>query len=424
MRNSAAYLLPFVLFAGCAPHTVAAMPTDIGGIAPLVIQKQPLPYPSWAVVAVPGSHDHSGPYPSQIVSDGHETMWTSLISQKEIASITMGQNVATYPVNLNPAALVVGPDHNVWVTGYDPFVERVTPMGIKTDFPIGQQEETGKSIIVGPDGALWFDILVGGGSSIMGRMTTDGTFDSISFSTHTVVEGLTVGPDGNIWVADFLGAIHSFSTSGVDTVYPVRNSPLSIAPGPDGALWFTETKRTTSDPGPLGRITTSGSVKYFKPPSGYTLWQIIPGTDGYMWIVYTIDNDFGGFIGFDTHTNTWGAPILFPHYAMRSGFLAEGPDRNLWMTAGIEEVGTYVRLAMTVSPSSLTIAAPGDTGTLTTAETDYHGAWTGTTSSKSIATVGQTSSGVFTVTGVSAGSCTITISDTTHNFVHVGVVVQ
>ncbi len=94
------------------------------------------------------------------------------------------------------------------------------------------------------------------------------------------------------------------------------------------------------------------------------------------------------------------------------------------MAASAETIGTYVRLAMSVSPTSLIISAPGQTGSLTVTETNYHGTWAATSSSKSIATVVESSPGVFTVTAVGAGKCTITISDTTHNFAHVGITVQ
>ena len=79
---------------------------------------------------------------------------------------------------------------------------------------------------------------------------------------------------------------------------------------------------------------------------------------------------------------------------------------------------------MTVTPTQLTISAPGNTATLSVSETNYSGTWTGSSNNPTIATIVQSSPGVFTVTGVSVGRCHVTIADTAGNSVNVKVTVQ
>jgi hypothetical protein len=115
---------------------------------------------------------------------------------------------------------------------------------------------------------------------------------------------------------------------------------------------------------------------------------------------------------------------LVSHYPRGGGVysLAVGPDRNIWVSAA-ESIGTYVRLAMIVSPTSLTISAPGQTGALSVSESNFGGSWKAYTSSRLVATVVQTSPGFFTVTATGVGTCKVTISDRIGNSVVVKVTV-
>ena len=74
-------------------------------------------------------------------------------------------------------------------------------------------------------------------------------------------------------------------TTGLTT----NSRPLGIAAGPDGNLWFTESK----SPGRIGRITTDGEItEYSDGFSGIDRpWGIAAGPDGNMW--FTGNNDPG-----------------------------------------------------------------------------------------------------------------------------------
>ena len=65
------------------------------------------------------------------------------------------------------------------------------------------------------------------------------------------------GPDGALWFTDpGTGEIGRITTIGMVTQFAVPNrlsQPSMITAGPDGALWFNE-----ADANKIGRITTSG----------------------------------------------------------------------------------------------------------------------------------------------------------------------
>ncbi|MBV8155370.1 MAG: Virginiamycin B lyase, partial [Candidatus Eremiobacteraeota bacterium] len=66
-------------------------------------------------------------------------------------------------------------------------------------------------------------------------------------------------------------------------------NPVSIAVGPDGALWFTE-----FDQGKIGRITTDGTIDdhYKLPPFGVSR-GITTGPDGALWFTDCENNAIG-----------------------------------------------------------------------------------------------------------------------------------
>src|SRR3954467_11878894 len=65
--------------------------------------------------------------------------------------------------------------------------------------------------------------------------------------------------------------------------------PLTIAKGPDGALWFTESAKNR-----IGRITRHGTVREFRlPQPGSGPGQIAVGPDGALWFTEAGGNRIG-----------------------------------------------------------------------------------------------------------------------------------
>jgi virginiamycin B lyase len=144
------------------------------------------------------------------------------------------------------------------------------------------------------------------GGNEIGELTTSGqltTFTDPSFGTadwnsldHRFVGGITAGSDGNLWFSNYYASnegpasIESISTSGVvGSEYQVHYTgviPTTLAPGPDGALWFTGY-------GAIGRMTTSGQFSEYTAPNdvGQVL-GITAGPDGALWLTnYTVPGD-------------------------------------------------------------------------------------------------------------------------------------
>jgi virginiamycin B lyase len=121
---------------------------------------------------------------------------------------------------------------------------------------------------------------------------------------------------------------------------PAPHSPVSIALGPDGNMWFTD-----ADSNPeIGVVTPNGNVSYFTTGfvSGAKPGVIVAGPDGKMWFTDTGKGGLGT-IATDGVVNEYivvrgSAPVI-------GTSLAVGPDDNLWFT---ESSGTAIDK---VSPS-------------------------------------------------------------------------
>jgi streptogramin lyase len=103
-----------------------------------------------------------------------------------------------------------------------------------------------------------------------GSSVSDGTASAVATTVSgqpattygpliNVPVGITAGPDGALWFANYEGdsikggSIGRITTTGAVTNYAGTNivHPLGITIGPDGALWFTSGGNAT-----IGRITT------------------------------------------------------------------------------------------------------------------------------------------------------------------------
>ena len=82
------------------------------------------------------------------------------------------------------------------------------------------------------------------------------------------------------------GGIGRITTAGAVTYYtaPGIDSPYSITPGPDGAMWFTNNGHHS-----IGRITTRGVVTHYTNAEIATPLGITAGIDGALWF-----DDLGG----------------------------------------------------------------------------------------------------------------------------------
>ena len=129
-------------------------------------------------------------------------------------------------------------------------IGRVDAKGKITVFPL--PDPTGGSpddIVGGSDGPLWFT-MPNGFPDAIGRVSTDGQFETFGAGCapgggcSIVPQGITSGPDGNLWFTENTrNAVVRLTPSGAFTFFTVPTAganPHGITTGPDGALWFTE----------------------------------------------------------------------------------------------------------------------------------------------------------------------------------------
>jgi streptogramin lyase len=242
-----------------------------------------------------------------------------------------------------------------------PLVEVVRPQGITT----------------GPDGNLWFTENV---ANRIGRETPGGSLSEFALPANVISPGaITPGSDGNIWftavqeAADesvespVLGKITTAGMVSIDSLPAADYEPLTgLAAGPDGALWFTGLTGT------VGRMTTAGVESEFPvpevpPPSNSPAGTgnvqpdplaITAGSDGKLWII-------------SDNSRIWSVTTagVFTGYQVAGlggeAAITTGPDGALWFTGLGENLGRITtagvesKLAITgFTPGSAIVTGP------------------------------------------------------------------
>jgi streptogramin lyase len=159
-------------------------------------------------------------------------------------------------------------------------------------------------------------------------------FATTAFSTNITPGssplGIAAGPDGNLWFTEKTASkIGRITPSGAVTEFATgitpTSMPLGITAGPDGNLWFTENSPGKSK---IGRITPSGTVTEFA--TGITLNSgptgIVAGPDGNLWFTESSAGKIARITPSGTVTEFSVGPGSAP-YAITAG-----PDGNLWFT--------------------------------------------------------------------------------------------
>ena len=211
----------------------------------------------------------SGDAPVAMATGSDGSLWMADIGEGDaIDRYTPGGSIVRYRTIGAPIEIVAGPDGALWFTqaapcaAYDgPCVGRITTAGEISDYPLPLSSEA-YGITVGADGALW---LAEWQSGTIGRMTLDGALtqypiprpvDPAPGLGSVMPQHLTAGPDGAIWFTDpGDDSIGRVSAAGAVTEYPIAALPPSqrllptvtqagpdtIASGPGGVLWVSET---------------------------------------------------------------------------------------------------------------------------------------------------------------------------------------
>ena len=215
--------------------------------------------------------------------------------------------------------------------------------------PSFQSPMSPSDITVGPDGNMW---LADARNGVV-RVDMAGNFTLYPLSFSNLPLQITGGFDNDLWFTGgvFRPWISRITTTGNITQYALNNSSSwgkGIARGPHKTIWFT-------DPGgfAIGRIDSNADITEFPLNNGSDPLEIIEGPDGNMWFT-----DSAGYVG---RVTPQGAITEFP-LANHPSSIAVGPDGNLWVTAGISNYvyemstsGTVVG-QIQIGPSDVTLA--------------------------------------------------------------------
>ncbi len=199
-----------------------------------------------------------------------------------------------------------------------------------TEYPI-PVVTTPYGVAPGPDGKVWIVDSGGhvGGASI-GRMATNGAIseaDVVKLPSPSLAEAATLGPDGNMWVAQDHQIdkvpVGVTATSQM-TTYELGSGNKgfgSITPGPDGRLWFGWGLQ-------VGAITTSGTVEGYATNSTSSIAGVTAGSDGKMWF-----SESGNTIARMDTSGKIGPGDEFTSPSSNIQDLALGSDGNIWFTS-------------------------------------------------------------------------------------------
>jgi virginiamycin B lyase len=182
---------------------------------------------------------------------------------------------ATHPNSLD--AIALAPDGAVWFNNQGSYLYRLTDSGSETSAPLPSSAAAEvSSMAFTPDGTPWFtehvpNTLTGAGCCGAIGEISGGTAHITAIGAQDPVDGiephsLIVGPDGALWFAfskAWSGAKSGFD--GVGRVNPATgqiqlasldpNVPDDIAFGADGALWFVD--KGAND---VGRVAVDASL--------------------------------------------------------------------------------------------------------------------------------------------------------------------
>jgi streptogramin lyase len=257
--------------------------------------------------------------------------------------------------------IAVDPQKEAVIAGYTQSIDFPTApsvptpaIGTITEFGLPTPNSVPEGITAGPDGNLWFAEYAFGKGNQIGRMTPAGTLTEFAATANSGPFWVTAGPDANMWftetTANKIGTMSTSGTGLTEYAVPTANSaPDQITVGPGGTLWFTEFSGDR-----IAEITTAGAITEFALTAGSGPSGIIAGPDGNLWFVEQQANKVGNITTAGTVTE-----FAVPTAASTPAAIAAGPDGNLWFTEfGANKIGR-ITTAGTLTEFTLPTANSG-----------------------------------------------------------------
>jgi sugar lactone lactonase YvrE len=322
--------------------------------------------------------------PCGITVDATGNVWFAEFQGNNIGMMTpLGAftEFAIPTANSNPCSITVGPDGNLWFTEVSGNkIGTMTPGGMFTEYTIPTSNVLPRGITVGADGNLWFRETANGEfGEVVAKMTTAGALTEYFLGSPVgQAEGIALGPDGNVWFED-IGVMNGgqfpvvtykmakIAPDGSLVEYPLPGVSQvdGITTGPDGNLWFT-----FLDTNVIGTMTTSGAGNYYVvPTTDSDPYGIAAGPDGNVWFVEHNGNNV-------SRIAPGGSFAEFPIPTASSGpfAIAAGLGNVLWFTEGdgnqIGKVDLSIPVATVTPTPTATVVNPTATPTLTPPPSD------------------------------------------------------
>ena len=234
-------------------------------------------------------------------------------------------------------SIVVGPDGKLWFTESNALrLGSLTTSGVLTEFPAktpGSPAVFPWEMTAGPDGNLWF---TASNENQVVKVTPSGVLTAYQVPTpNSRPYGIVLGPDRNLWFTEEEGfKVVKLTVDGAFTEYPVPNSSFitEITAGPDGNLYFL-------DGGNVDKMPTSGVITKYRIP--YTGWSgpgasgLAVGPDGNLWFTESPENKVVRMTTSGVFTEAKLPPTPVTPMGVTTTYpqgITAGPDGNLWVT--------------------------------------------------------------------------------------------
>lgn len=273
----------------------------------------------------------------------------------------------SYPVNgswMETAAL--GPDGAMWFSegSMDAWpasqvqfaIAKVDTAGTVTRYPLTSTTSyRASSIAAGPDGAMWFtedqwhdENRLRRGDRI-GRIDMNGNITEFpQFATTSLPSSIAAGPDGAMWFTNsFTRNVGRIDMAGNITLYPspqAFSNANSITAGPDGAMWVTQATNGGFPPA-VARVDMNGNFTEYLTPQSGNVGSIVTGTDGALWFLQS--NTYNRWLVRVTTSGVFtyhSLPFVTPPGQQSFDYYSDltvGSDGRLWLGRSLQNAIGY-----------------------------------------------------------------------------------
>ena len=413
-------IVAIVFISACSSHASSAIAPQTTNVFPQVVQQQG--GGPWVNFPMGGSRVIE---PTQAIAAGFDgNMW--VCDNGAIDRVDMAGNVTSFAV---PAcfALTRDPDQHLYFW--------------ETPTQFGKVDSSGDITSLSLDGGTPVDNVMASDSnhdlwkpgSDIDRIDPAGhvAFKNLVFPPGVggTITALAYGSDGQMWfscVARFtpcLGEISLDMSVYNISLLPDVSNPIAAS---DGGIWFSEGNS-------IARMDTgSKTITTYPLPQTY---NVIWGTQATPELLAFVTKG-RQLLKFNIRTHKIDSILDIPGMVdSTNSFIDFGVDRNLWIATDVlgkvshgykaTTLDVNVVRLMTTTPTSITVSV-GQAASLGVAEKHYlNPTFAAASSNPSVATVAPAQTlGSFVVTGVSSGSCSVTLSDRYGNSIAVSVTVQ